>query len=161
MQLFLKKGTWHRRFNLLHFMPCNDEDSHHVRFYHNLHFFSCYFHHFGFTLDCYIEFQIVKANTTQFVELLNYEVRHLFVNRNCQPVYQSPLDYYCVCVCRISSPRPSLLNYTHDGVNSTPLQKPMDLKQLKQRAATIPPIVSYSVGFCWKKFFFFPVRINK
>uniref|UniRef100_A0A8C9R815 Nuclear receptor corepressor 2 n=1 Tax=Scleropages formosus TaxID=113540 RepID=A0A8C9R815_SCLFO len=42
---------------------------------------------------------------------------------------------------RMTSPRPSLLNYTHDGVIS-PLQKPMDLKQLKQRAAAIPPIVS-------------------
>ncbi|XP_024131087.1 nuclear receptor corepressor 2 isoform X2 [Oryzias melastigma] len=41
---------------------------------------------------------------------------------------------------RISSPRPSLLNYSHDGVISTPLQKPMDLKQLRQRAAAIPPI---------------------
>uniref|UniRef100_A0A3B3CAN1 Nuclear receptor corepressor 2 n=1 Tax=Oryzias melastigma TaxID=30732 RepID=A0A3B3CAN1_ORYME len=39
-----------------------------------------------------------------------------------------------------SSPRPSLLNYSHDGVISTPLQKPMDLKQLRQRAAAIPPI---------------------
>uniref|UniRef100_A0A8C8K0Z6 Nuclear receptor corepressor 2 n=1 Tax=Oncorhynchus tshawytscha TaxID=74940 RepID=A0A8C8K0Z6_ONCTS len=37
--------------------------------------------------------------------------------------------------------RPSLLNYAHDGVISSPLQKPMDLKQLKQRAAAIPPIV--------------------
>uniref|UniRef100_A0AAQ5YEM7 Nuclear receptor corepressor 2 n=1 Tax=Amphiprion ocellaris TaxID=80972 RepID=A0AAQ5YEM7_AMPOC len=44
---------------------------------------------------------------------------------------------------RMTSPRPSLLNYTHDGVTSSPLQKPMDLKQLKQRAAAIPPIVSY------------------
>uniref|UniRef100_A0A665WKI8 Nuclear receptor corepressor 2 n=1 Tax=Echeneis naucrates TaxID=173247 RepID=A0A665WKI8_ECHNA len=35
----------------------------------------------------------------------------------------------------------SLLNYTHDGVISSPLQKPMDLKQLKQRAAAIPPIM--------------------
>ncbi|KAM9744671.1 nuclear receptor corepressor 2 isoform 3-T4 [Menidia menidia] len=43
---------------------------------------------------------------------------------------------------RITSPRPSLLNYTHDGVISSPLQKPMDLKQLKQRAAAIPPIMS-------------------
>uniref|UniRef100_A0A3Q3L0W1 Nuclear receptor corepressor 2 n=1 Tax=Mastacembelus armatus TaxID=205130 RepID=A0A3Q3L0W1_9TELE len=45
---------------------------------------------------------------------------------------------------RMTSPRPSLLNYTHDGVISSPLQKPMDLKQLKQRAAAIPPIVSHS-----------------
>uniref|UniRef100_A0A665WJZ1 Nuclear receptor corepressor 2 n=1 Tax=Echeneis naucrates TaxID=173247 RepID=A0A665WJZ1_ECHNA len=44
---------------------------------------------------------------------------------------------------RMTSPRPSLLNYTHDGVISSPLQKPMDLKQLKQRAAAIPPIVSH------------------
>uniref|UniRef100_A0A3Q2YCC0 Nuclear receptor corepressor 2 n=1 Tax=Hippocampus comes TaxID=109280 RepID=A0A3Q2YCC0_HIPCM len=43
---------------------------------------------------------------------------------------------------RMTSPRPSLLNYTHDGVISSPLQKPMDLKQLKQRAAAIPPIWS-------------------
>lgn len=43
--------------------------------------------------------------------------------------------------CRITSPRPSLLNYSHDGVISSPLQKPMDLKQLKQRAAAIPPIM--------------------
>ncbi|XP_063346347.1 nuclear receptor corepressor 2 isoform X1 [Pelmatolapia mariae] len=42
---------------------------------------------------------------------------------------------------RMMSPRPSLLNYTHDGVISSPLQKPMDLKQLKQRAAAIPPIM--------------------
>uniref|UniRef100_A0A671TET8 Nuclear receptor corepressor 2 n=1 Tax=Sparus aurata TaxID=8175 RepID=A0A671TET8_SPAAU len=48
----------------------------------------------------------------------------------------------CVCLCRMTSPRPSLLNYTHDGVISSPLQKPMDLKQLKQRAAAIPPIVT-------------------
>uniref|UniRef100_A0A8C2ZWV2 Nuclear receptor corepressor 2 n=1 Tax=Cyclopterus lumpus TaxID=8103 RepID=A0A8C2ZWV2_CYCLU len=41
---------------------------------------------------------------------------------------------------RMTSPRPSLLNYTHDGVISSPLQKPLDLKQLKQRAAAIPPI---------------------
>ena len=43
---------------------------------------------------------------------------------------------------RITSPRPSLLNYSHDGVTSSPLQKPLDLKQLKQRAAAIPTIVS-------------------
>ncbi|GLD72255.1 nuclear receptor corepressor 2 isoform X1 [Lates japonicus] len=42
---------------------------------------------------------------------------------------------------RMTSPRPSLLNYAHDGVISSPLQKPMDLKQLKQRAAAIPPIM--------------------
>uniref|UniRef100_A0A668A5X9 Nuclear receptor corepressor 2 n=1 Tax=Myripristis murdjan TaxID=586833 RepID=A0A668A5X9_9TELE len=44
---------------------------------------------------------------------------------------------------RMTSPRPSLLNYSHDGVISSPLHKPMDLKQLKQRAAAIPPIVSH------------------
>ena len=49
-----------------------------------------------------------------------------------------------VSVSRITSPRPSLLNYSHDGVTSSPLQKPMDLKQLKQRAAAIPTIVSLS-----------------
>uniref|UniRef100_A0A8C6Q107 Nuclear receptor corepressor 2 n=1 Tax=Nothobranchius furzeri TaxID=105023 RepID=A0A8C6Q107_NOTFU len=42
---------------------------------------------------------------------------------------------------RMSSPRPSLLNYSHDGVISSAMQKPFDLKRLKQRAATIPPIV--------------------
>ncbi|KAF7199803.1 nuclear receptor corepressor 2 isoform X3 [Nothobranchius furzeri] len=41
---------------------------------------------------------------------------------------------------RMSSPRPSLLNYSHDGVISSAMQKPFDLKRLKQRAATIPPI---------------------
>uniref|UniRef100_A0A8C7C9W5 Nuclear receptor corepressor 2 n=1 Tax=Oncorhynchus kisutch TaxID=8019 RepID=A0A8C7C9W5_ONCKI len=46
-----------------------------------------------------------------------------------------------------SPSRPSLLNYAHDGVISSPLQKPMDLKQLKQRAAAIPPIVSLTT-FC-------------
>uniref|UniRef100_A0A8C4NZR8 Nuclear receptor corepressor 2 n=1 Tax=Dicentrarchus labrax TaxID=13489 RepID=A0A8C4NZR8_DICLA len=50
--------------------------------------------------------------------------------------------FLSLCVRRITSPRPSLLNYTPDGVISSPLQKPMDLKQLKQRAAAIPPIVS-------------------
>uniref|UniRef100_A0A8C5CB31 Nuclear receptor corepressor 2 n=1 Tax=Gadus morhua TaxID=8049 RepID=A0A8C5CB31_GADMO len=49
---------------------------------------------------------------------------------------------------RITSPRPSLLNYSHDGVTSSPLQKPMDLKQLKQRAAAIPTIVSLSYEDC-------------
>ncbi len=53
------------------------------------------------------------------------------------------LTSLCICVCRMTSPRPSLLNYAHDGVISSPLQKPMDLKQLKQRAAAIPPIVSH------------------
>ncbi|XP_069817042.1 nuclear receptor corepressor 2 isoform X4 [Dendropsophus ebraccatus] len=43
---------------------------------------------------------------------------------------------------RLMSPRPSLLNTGSDTrVNSSP-QKPMDLKQLKQRAAAIPPIIS-------------------
>uniref|UniRef100_A0A674KAX5 Nuclear receptor corepressor 2 n=1 Tax=Terrapene triunguis TaxID=2587831 RepID=A0A674KAX5_9SAUR len=43
---------------------------------------------------------------------------------------------------RLLSPRPSLLNAATDArLNSSP-QKPLDLKQLKQRAAAIPPIVS-------------------
>ncbi|XP_056213875.1 nuclear receptor corepressor 2 isoform X10 [Falco biarmicus] len=43
---------------------------------------------------------------------------------------------------RLLSPRPSLLNTTSDArLNSSP-QKPLDLKQLKQRAAAIPPIIS-------------------
>ncbi|XP_077317960.1 nuclear receptor corepressor 2 isoform X6 [Lithobates pipiens] len=43
---------------------------------------------------------------------------------------------------RLLSPRPSLLNTGNDmRVNSSP-QKPMDLKQLKQRAAAIPSIIS-------------------
>uniref|UniRef100_A0A452I531 Nuclear receptor corepressor 2 n=1 Tax=Gopherus agassizii TaxID=38772 RepID=A0A452I531_9SAUR len=43
---------------------------------------------------------------------------------------------------RLLSPRPSLLNAAADArLNSSP-QKPLDLKQLKQRAAAIPPIVS-------------------
>uniref|UniRef100_A0A8C3PEP5 Nuclear receptor corepressor 2 n=1 Tax=Chrysemys picta bellii TaxID=8478 RepID=A0A8C3PEP5_CHRPI len=47
----------------------------------------------------------------------------------------------CVSVCRLLSPRPSLLNAAADArLNSSP-QKPLDLKQLKQRAAAIPPIV--------------------
>uniref|UniRef100_A0A8C1QTQ5 Nuclear receptor corepressor 2 n=1 Tax=Cyprinus carpio TaxID=7962 RepID=A0A8C1QTQ5_CYPCA len=37
---------------------------------------------------------------------------------------------------------PSLLSFAHDGVITSPVQKPLDLKQLKQRAAAIPPIVS-------------------
>uniref|UniRef100_A0A674KB52 Nuclear receptor corepressor 2 n=1 Tax=Terrapene triunguis TaxID=2587831 RepID=A0A674KB52_9SAUR len=42
---------------------------------------------------------------------------------------------------RLLSPRPSLLNAATDArLNSSP-QKPLDLKQLKQRAAAIPPIV--------------------
>uniref|UniRef100_A0A8C3IQY1 Nuclear receptor corepressor 2 n=1 Tax=Chrysemys picta bellii TaxID=8478 RepID=A0A8C3IQY1_CHRPI len=43
---------------------------------------------------------------------------------------------------RLLSPRPSLLNAAADArLNSSP-QKPLDLKQLKQRAAAIPPIIS-------------------
>ncbi|KAM8962053.1 nuclear receptor corepressor 2 isoform 2-T2 [Pelodytes ibericus] len=43
---------------------------------------------------------------------------------------------------RLLSPRPSLLSTGSDArVNSSP-QKPLDLKQLKQRAAAIPPIIS-------------------
>ncbi|KAM4810370.1 nuclear receptor corepressor 2 isoform 3-T3 [Rhinophrynus dorsalis] len=43
---------------------------------------------------------------------------------------------------RLLSPRPSLLSTGSDvRVNSSP-QKPLDLKQLKQRAAAIPPIIS-------------------
>ncbi|KAM6246897.1 nuclear receptor corepressor 2 isoform 10-T10 [Porphyrio hochstetteri] len=43
---------------------------------------------------------------------------------------------------RLLSPRPSLLNTASDArLNSSP-QKPLDLKQLKQRAAAIPPIIS-------------------
>ncbi|NXR87614.1 NCOR2 protein, partial [Hypocryptadius cinnamomeus] len=43
---------------------------------------------------------------------------------------------------RLLSPRPSLLNTAGDTrLNSSP-QKPLDLKQLKQRAAAIPPIIS-------------------
>ncbi|XP_075033130.1 nuclear receptor corepressor 2 isoform X5 [Mixophyes fleayi] len=43
---------------------------------------------------------------------------------------------------RLMSPRPSLLSTGSDTrVNSLP-QKPLDLKQLKQRAAAIPPIIS-------------------
>uniref|UniRef100_A0A8C2U9G4 Nuclear receptor corepressor 2 n=1 Tax=Coturnix japonica TaxID=93934 RepID=A0A8C2U9G4_COTJA len=42
---------------------------------------------------------------------------------------------------RLLSPRPSLLNAASEArLNSSP-QKPLDLKQLKQRAAAIPPIV--------------------
>ncbi|KTF82950.1 hypothetical protein cypCar_00017388, partial [Cyprinus carpio] len=37
--------------------------------------------------------------------------------------------------------RPSLLSFAHDGVITSPVQKPLDLKQLKQRAAAIPPIM--------------------
>ncbi|XP_018118133.1 nuclear receptor corepressor 2 isoform X5 [Xenopus laevis] len=43
---------------------------------------------------------------------------------------------------RLQSPRPSLLSSVSDTrVDSSP-QKPLDLKQLKQRAAAIPPIIS-------------------
>lgn len=55
---------------------------------------------------------------------------------------QLPQSNFSLFLRRITPPRPSLLNYTQDGVISSPLQKPMDLKQLKQRAAAIPPIVS-------------------
>lgn len=55
---------------------------------------------------------------------------------------EEALTGFSLFLCRITPPRPSLLNYTQDGVISSPLQKPMDLKQLKQRAAAIPPIVS-------------------
>lgn len=43
---------------------------------------------------------------------------------------------------RLLSPRPSLLTPTSDTRTNTSPQKPLDLKQLKQRAAAIPPIVS-------------------
>uniref|UniRef100_A0A8B9BT49 Nuclear receptor corepressor 2 n=1 Tax=Anser brachyrhynchus TaxID=132585 RepID=A0A8B9BT49_9AVES len=43
---------------------------------------------------------------------------------------------------RLLSPRPSLLNTASEArLNSSP-QKPLDLKQLKQRAAAIPPIIT-------------------
>uniref|UniRef100_A0A7N5ZYF1 Nuclear receptor corepressor 2 n=1 Tax=Anabas testudineus TaxID=64144 RepID=A0A7N5ZYF1_ANATE len=61
---------------------------------------------------------------------------------------------------RITSPRPSLLNYAHDGVISSPLQKPMDLKQLKQRAAAIPPIVSHSLYFVSRYAYFIFVLLR-
>ncbi|XP_054551400.1 nuclear receptor corepressor 2 isoform X6 [Talpa occidentalis] len=41
---------------------------------------------------------------------------------------------------RLLSPRPSLLTPTNDARASASPQKPLDLKQLKQRAAAIPPI---------------------
>lgn len=43
---------------------------------------------------------------------------------------------------RLLSPRPSLLTPAGDTRASASPQKPLDLKQLKQRAAAIPPIVS-------------------
>uniref|UniRef100_A0A8D2LCY1 Nuclear receptor corepressor 2 n=1 Tax=Varanus komodoensis TaxID=61221 RepID=A0A8D2LCY1_VARKO len=43
---------------------------------------------------------------------------------------------------KLLSPRPSLLNAASDARLSSSPQKPMDLKQLKQRAAAIPPIIS-------------------
>lgn len=43
---------------------------------------------------------------------------------------------------RLLSPRPSLLTPTSDTRANVSPQKPLDLKQLKQRAAAIPPIVS-------------------
>ncbi|NWX97085.1 NCOR2 protein, partial [Nothoprocta ornata] len=49
-------------------------------------------------------------------------------------------DQDAVDKSRLLSPRPSLLNTASDArLNSSP-QKPLDLKQLKQRAAAIPPI---------------------
>ncbi|XP_068767951.1 nuclear receptor corepressor 2 isoform X17 [Struthio camelus] len=51
-------------------------------------------------------------------------------------------DQDAVDKSRLLSPRPSLLNTASDArLNSSP-QKPLDLKQLKQRAAAIPPIIS-------------------
>ncbi|XP_066871223.1 nuclear receptor corepressor 2 isoform X10 [Kogia breviceps] len=41
---------------------------------------------------------------------------------------------------RLLSPRPSLLTATSDARTNASPQKPLDLKQLKQRAAAIPPI---------------------
>ncbi|XP_040843066.1 nuclear receptor corepressor 2 [Ochotona curzoniae] len=43
---------------------------------------------------------------------------------------------------RLLSPRPSLLSTASDPRASASPQKPLDLKQLKQRAAAIPPIVT-------------------
>ncbi|KAM9747899.1 nuclear receptor corepressor 2 isoform 23-T27 [Dama dama] len=43
---------------------------------------------------------------------------------------------------RLLSPRPSLLTPTSDARTHASPQKPLDLKQLKQRAAAIPPIVT-------------------
>ncbi|XP_060125884.1 nuclear receptor corepressor 2 isoform X7 [Zootoca vivipara] len=43
---------------------------------------------------------------------------------------------------KLISSRPSLLNATNDTRLSSSPQKPLDLKQLKQRAAAIPPIIS-------------------
>ncbi|KAM7050958.1 nuclear receptor corepressor 2 isoform 17-T19 [Molossus nigricans] len=43
---------------------------------------------------------------------------------------------------RLVSPRPSLLSPTGDTRANASPQKPLDLKQLKQRAAAIPPIVT-------------------
>uniref|UniRef100_A0AAQ5XIW4 Nuclear receptor corepressor 2 n=1 Tax=Amphiprion ocellaris TaxID=80972 RepID=A0AAQ5XIW4_AMPOC len=60
---------------------------------------------------------------------------------------------------RMTSPRPSLLNYTHDGVTSSPLQKPMDLKQLKQRAAAIPPISNFTFWITVSFLVFFTTSI--
>lgn len=79
-----------------------------------------------------------SKSTMQFavIKFMRYYIRW--------PVLHS-LWLVSVCVFRMTSPRPSLLNYSHDGVISSPLQKPMDLKQLKQRAAAIPPIVSCSL----------------
>ncbi|CDQ90414.1 unnamed protein product [Oncorhynchus mykiss] len=77
--------------------------------------------------------------------LLNGE---LFTSLSCSLLYFSLCLGLFLSLSRMTSPsRPSLLNYAHDGVISSPLQKPMDLKQLKQRAAAIPPIVSLTT-FC-------------
>ena len=48
----------------------------------------------------------------------------------------------CPPTARLLSPRPSLLTPTSDARTHASPQKPLDLKQLKQRAAAIPPIVS-------------------
>uniref|UniRef100_A0AAX7TQC4 Nuclear receptor corepressor 2 n=1 Tax=Astatotilapia calliptera TaxID=8154 RepID=A0AAX7TQC4_ASTCA len=64
---------------------------------------------------------------------------------------EAPEDGEGISILIMMSPRPSLLNYTHDGVISSPLQKPMDLKQLKQRAAAIPPIQIHVYLTCFFK----------
>uniref|UniRef100_A0A6I8NGB1 Nuclear receptor corepressor 2 n=1 Tax=Ornithorhynchus anatinus TaxID=9258 RepID=A0A6I8NGB1_ORNAN len=43
---------------------------------------------------------------------------------------------------RLLSPRPSLLNTSSEARANASPQKPLDLKQLKQRAAAIPPIIT-------------------
>lgn len=84
------------------------------------------------------------------VKVVRYHINSQEWEMLCSPPSASSLlqlTDFCLSVCRITSPRPSLLNYAHDGVISSPLQKPMDLKQLKQRAAAIPPIVSHLLNF--------------